>query len=56
MEKINPIILDSESLSFYQREGFLVVENLLSKDEVDAFLATRQAALASTIWACVPTL
>ena len=46
MEKISPIILDSESLSFYQREGFLVVENLLSKDEVDAFLA-HQASRAS---------
>ena len=46
MEKISPIILDSESLSFYQREGFLVVENLLPKDEVDAFLA-HQASRAS---------
>jgi len=46
MEKISPIILDSESLSFYQREGFLVVENLLSKDEVDALLA-HQASRAS---------
>ncbi|MCG8605913.1 phytanoyl-CoA dioxygenase family protein, partial [bacterium] len=34
-----PITLDASQLASYERAGFLVVENLLSEKEVEAFLA-----------------